>query len=113
MCTKSQLQVVSEKVARLAKEQFGDKLDKVILYGSYARGDYDDESDIDIMVLVDLPKEELASFKKPFIYLSSDMGLEYDLVITITLKDTETYYRYLEAVPFYHTVQKEGVLIAG
>ena len=40
-----------------ARESLGDKLDKVILYGSYARGDYDDESDIDIMVLADIPRE--------------------------------------------------------
>ncbi|HED36937.1 MAG TPA: nucleotidyltransferase domain-containing protein, partial [Ignavibacteria bacterium] len=29
------------------KDSFGDKLKKIILYGSYARGDYDSESDVD------------------------------------------------------------------
>jgi uncharacterized protein len=32
----------------------GEKLEKVILFGSYARGDYDEESDIDIMVIADI-----------------------------------------------------------
>ena len=32
----------------------GKRLKKVILYGSYARGDYNNSSDIDIMILTDL-----------------------------------------------------------
>lgn len=31
---------------------YGDRLQKVLLYGSYARGDFHDESDIDIMPLL-------------------------------------------------------------
>ena len=34
-------------------ELLGDRLKKVILYGSYARGDYSENSDIDIMILTD------------------------------------------------------------
>ena len=34
---------------------YGSHLKSVILYGSYARGDYTKDSDIDIMILVDLP----------------------------------------------------------
>ena len=30
----------------------GDKLTKIIVYGSYARGDFRENSDIDIMILV-------------------------------------------------------------
>ena len=35
----------------------GNRLKKAILYGSYARGDYDKNSDIDIMVLTDFDEE--------------------------------------------------------
>lgn len=31
---------------------FSDKLKRVILFGSYARGDYDEESDIDVMLML-------------------------------------------------------------
>ena len=37
-------------------------LKSVILYGSYARGDYTPESDVDIMILVDLPDDELDQY---------------------------------------------------
>ena len=38
---------------------FGRSLNKIILYGSYARGDYKENSDIDIMILVDSSKDTI------------------------------------------------------
>ena len=112
MCTKNQLTDITEKVAMLSKSVFGDKLDSTLLYGSYARGAQTAESDIDIMVLANVPREELSSYKKPFISLTSELGLTYDVVVTVTLKDAETFNKYLEAVPFYANVKKEGIRIA-
>ena len=34
-----------------ANNMFGDRAKKIILYGSYARGDFNKSSDIDIMIL--------------------------------------------------------------
>ena len=42
--------ILAEYVAGV-KRIFGNHLKTVILYGSYARGDYNDDSDIDIMIL--------------------------------------------------------------
>lgn len=112
MCTKNQLYDITDRIAKAARSVFADKLNAVILYGSYARGDETSESDIDIMILADVPREELSKYKKPFIALTSELGLIYDIVITVTLKDTYTFNRYLDAVPFYSNVKKEGIKIA-
>ncbi|MCH5190709.1 MAG: nucleotidyltransferase domain-containing protein [Oscillospiraceae bacterium] len=112
MCTKNQLNIITESIAKLAKEIFGDKLRSVILYGSYARGDYDDESDIDIMILVDIPREEIHLYDDPFVLLASDLGLEYNILVSPYIKDTETFDKYFDVMPFYQNVQEEGVLIA-
>lgn len=112
MCTKSQLDMILGFVANKANQVFAQKLDSVILYGSYARGDFDKESDIDIMILADITRQEIAAYKKPFLKLSSELGLENDIVITITLKDTVTFNKYLSAMPFYQAIEREGVRIA-
>ena len=39
----------------------GDKLTKIIVYGSYARGDFRENSDIDIMILVKMSDEDSIS----------------------------------------------------
>ncbi len=112
MCTENQVSIITKSIAKLARETFGEKLRSVILYGSYARGDFDDESDMDIMILVDLPMEELRRYKEPFIELESNLGLEYNIVIVATLKDTYTFDKYFEAMPFYQNVEREGIKIA-
>jgi predicted nucleotidyltransferase len=43
---------ILEELKRKLTELLGDRLKKLILYGSRARGDYDEESDIDIAVIV-------------------------------------------------------------
>ena len=57
-CDQIELKYITDRITAASQEIFGDKLNKVILYGSYARGDSDNESDIDIMILVNLSKEE-------------------------------------------------------
>ncbi len=49
MCTRSELQALLREVSHASSKLYGDKLNKIILYGSYARGDQTEESDIDIM----------------------------------------------------------------
>jgi len=45
-------------LSKKLKEEFRDKIKEVILFGSYARGDFTDDSDIDIIVIVDDEKIE-------------------------------------------------------
>ena len=83
-----------------------------IKFGADVTSQYDAESDVDILVLADVPREKLAAYKKPFLKATSDLGLEYDIVVTVTLKDTDTFEKYLDAVPFYQNVRKEGIPLA-
>ena len=87
---------------------FGEKLDEVWLYGSYARGDFDAESDIDIMALVDLPKEQLAMYRRKVSDLSSDLDLKYDVLLSIKLQDKATFLRFSNTLPFFQNIMKEG-----
>lgn len=112
MCTKNELSVILKEIAETAKDTFKDKLDSVILYGSYARGDYHKDSDIDIMILVKgIPSEDLWKYRAPITEKSSEMGLEYDILITPLIKDVDTFKKYLNVLPFYQNVDKEGIRI--
>ena len=53
--------------ARQVKLLLDGKLSKVIVYGSYARGDYRDNSDVDVMILVILTESEIKKIA-PTIY---------------------------------------------
>ena len=112
MCTQLQLHIILQTIYEKSIAEFGDKLDAVILYGSYARGDYDEESDIDVMVRVKLDKFELKKHRKTFSHLGSDLGLEHNIYVSIHLQDFETFNKFKEDLPFYTNVNREGVLIS-
>ena len=112
MCSKSELQIILTDIAKTAKDTFGTHLDSVILYGSYARGDYTPESDVDIMILVrGIAPEELWKYRSALTSKSSELGLEYDLVIVPLVKDADTFNKYMSVLPFYQNVHEEGIRI--
>ncbi|MBO0930663.1 nucleotidyltransferase family protein [Fibrella aquatilis] len=53
---------VLAQVKRELVDYYGDRLQKLVLFGSYARGDFHDESDIDLMPVIDgTSKDDLKS----------------------------------------------------
>ena len=71
-------------------------LQKVILYGSYARGDYREDSDIDIMILVVLENEELKEVNN-------------DIKIMPVIENILFFNQWVRAYPFFNNVHNEGV----
>lgn len=113
MCTKSQLQAVLEKVKNASAQLYGDKLNRIILYGSYARGDNTDESDIDIMIVLNCEPDEIKRLRKPTIEMTSDISLEQEVLLSVLLRDKKHFEDNLDFLPFYRNIVKEGVMIYG
>jgi len=87
----------------------GDKLRKMILYGSYARGDYKDYSDLDIMILADVSDNEQKAFENQIHTFASDIGLEHDIIISVIINNESLFMSRLHISPFYRNVLLEGV----
>ncbi len=111
MALKSSITTILKKVHDESHRIFGDKLADIVLYGSYARGDYDQSSDVDIMLLIDMPQEELSQYRETISRLSSLLSLEGDVTVSIKLKNRNMVYRYKDMLPFYNNVLQEGVSI--
>ncbi len=97
-------ELVSQYVEVLCKI-YGKHLKTVILYGSYARGDYTKDSDIDIMVLLDLSDIDIKKYRHELSGATYDFNMDYDVDMEIfeeqnalwVLEDTDIYkYRLIE-----------------
>lgn len=111
MCTQLQLQQVLSDAQKGLAELFGPQLERVLLYGSYARGDQDEESDIDVMALVDMPREQLEKYRRAISRLSTDIDLQHDVFLSIKLQDTDTFHRWSDTLPFFRNVIEEGIVV--
>ena len=104
--------VLKQFIEELSK-LLGNRLKKVILYGSYARGDYDKNSDLDIMILTDLTEEELIKYRMKIRDIACDLEFDNDIVISPLVRNIEKYNNRIDIIPFYMNIQKEGVELVG
>ena len=99
----------SEEVRKI----LGKSLRKIILYGSYARGDYTENSDIDLMILTTLTDKEIERIEEKIYDLAFDFLMDYGVDISVVIKNEAQFNHWLGALPFYNNVQREGVVLNG
>ncbi len=100
------IKTILDEVKRCLEEIYGDKLKSVILFGSYARGDYTDGSDIDLIILLEDMKAPLAERENYFNEIWQ-LDLKYDTVISI-IPFKEEEYR-IRKLPVILNAKKEGI----
>ena len=84
------------------------RLKGIILYGSYARGDYAEGSDVDLLLLLDNMDDPTVEMDRyaPGIY---DLSLKYDTVVSVVPLDYESYLS--RKTPLILNAQKEGMVL--
>ncbi len=98
--------VVREFKAAL-RAMYGDRLREAVLYGSYARGDYDDESDIDLMIVLNDERVDTFAEIRRISPLETRFLLDYGLVVSPLV----AYSRYKDSFsPIYQEVRKDGMV---
>ena len=105
------LKAMLAELSDMLKAVYGSKLKSVILYGSAARGTATDESDVDIMVLVDGTDQELRDYGGELGDVSTDISIKYVKVLSILDVSYQEYMDWLEISPFYRNVSEEGVVL--
>lgn len=111
MCEEKIEEIVT-RFTKEAKKIYGTSLYDVILYGSCARGDYAEDSDIDVMILVDVAQEEIGKARRQIADISDQIDLEYDVVLAPMIQNYQLYQQYMSVSRFYQNVQREGVRFA-
>ena len=106
---------MDQKVKRLVDrvkvhltERYGEHIKKVILYGSYARGEATEDSDVDVLVLVDqsLKPSEVHESMSDLLY---DIVLEEGELVSVIVIPEGFFDSH--NLPFMLNVRKEGVMV--
>lgn len=109
MCTKQQLSEIMQQLIQATTALFGDAVKEVILFGSYARNEADDGSDIDVMVLLDLPREQLPVHRRQVAQIAGDLLCEHGVLVSPVLENKAFFDRNCTLYPFFQNVNREGV----
>ena len=107
--TAGQLQVLSQKVKQALTDLYGERLDRVILYGSYARGNFHAESDVDYLVV--LRDEDFRQTEEFDRYWNLTWKLWVKYSVWISLKPAFVDRVNSSDLFFYQNVRQEGICV--
>ena len=88
---------------------FGADLRRLLVYCSYARGDYTENSDVDVMVLVKTPETEIKNYTDQVSDRAFDYLMRYGIDISPIVKNEEHFNYWVDNLPYYRNVRDEGV----
>lgn len=92
------------------KEKFHDRIERLILFGSYARGDYSEESDVDVLVVTNLDWYEA---QKMLSEIAVGVLLQTGVYISAKAISIKEFSLMKEMkTGFYQNISREGVVLA-
>lgn len=112
MCSRDTLVQITGQVYASMQALLGDSMKEVILFGSYARNDEDTGSDIDIMVLCDLSRADIAKLNWQVGEIASHILLEYGVLVSPIIENRVYFMDNIEIMPFFRNIRDEGVRIS-
>ena len=105
------LKSICRRVVESYRRVYGDDVEAIYLYGSYARGDFDEESDIDFVAIVNGERLPLQAKRFEVWKDINKMDLEYDTVSSAKVIPSVDFYKYKDFLAYYKNIEREGVRI--
>lgn len=86
-------------------------ISEMILYGSYARGDFREDSDIDIMILMDLNETDMKKYEDRIYDITYDFNFSRGTEIMPVIQNIRHFNYWKKAYLFYRNIEEKGILI--
>lgn len=98
-----------EELVRGLTSIFQNNISMIILYGSMARNEATDESDIDVAIIV---KNQMDNdTKRQFVSWAADMDIRYERVFSIVDIQESNMMKWEKILPFYRNIREEGIIL--
>lgn len=111
MCSQQEAYRIIGQLSKRIGELYPREKPDVILFGSYARQDAQDGSDIDVMYLVDSPREEISAKNWQVGIAAADLMLEHGIMVSPIVENRAYFRQHMPTMPFFRNIQREGVHI--
>lgn len=98
---------IAKEYTTVLRQKLGERLKKVILYGSQARGDAWEGSDYDVLVLVD---ERTPVIREAVIDAGVEMMDRYETLFAALIYDEQEWQR-AHGFPLTWNIEQEGIAV--
>lgn len=100
---------MKKELVRGLTDIFQNNISMIILYGSAARDEATNESDIDVAIIIKNKMDNQT--KRRFISWAADMDIRYEKVFSIVDIQEDNMKKWERVLPFYQNIRKEGIVL--
>ena len=109
MCNNQQVNSIISQLCSGLRPLFPQGSMEVILFGSYARGEAEADSDIDVMVLVDSSRQEISSKTWQIGDIAAEILLSSGIMVSPIVENRSYFQQNASFLPLYRNIVRDGV----
>ncbi len=111
MCSQQEAYTMIRQLRGRINELYPQEQPDVILFGSYARKDETEGSDIDVLFLVDASRQDIAAKNWQVGAAAADLLLEHGVLVSPIVENRAYFHQHADTLPFFRNIQREGVRV--
>lgn len=104
---------IKKDIICMVKDLMGAELVRVIMYGSYARGDYTDDSDIDIALLIRCDRMRAKMYGDGLASIATELAMRYFAVIDLVCLPYQEFLEKRSWYAYFKNIDREGIVLYG
>ena len=107
------INIVKLEATKMASALMKDNLKEVILYGSCARGDYTEDSDIDIALITKCGRMEAKEYTEALASIATTLAMNYFVVVNFVCLPCEEFMEKKAWYAYFRNIEREGEVLYG
>ena len=104
---------VKEECTSLVRDLLKEDLVEVVLYGSCARGDYTEDSDIDIALLTKSDRLEVKKYEDALATIAAEMAIKHFAIVNFVCLPFDEFEEKKTWYPYFMNIAMEGEVLYG
>lgn len=115
-----EIMLTNEIISKIKKEAFrsisclmGNDLVKMILYGSCARGDYTEDSDVDIALLTKCNRMEVKKYDEGLDSIATQLAMKYFAIVNFVCLPHDEFIEKKTWYGYFRNIEQEGEVLYG
>jgi len=104
---------VKEECTSLVRDLLKEDLVEVVLYGSCARGDYTEDSDIDIALLTKVNRLEAKKYEDDLASIATEIAMKHFAIVNFVCLPFDEFEEKKTWYPYFMNIAEEGEVLYG
>ena len=110
---KDTIENVKKDISEIIHKKMDADLAAIILYGSCAKGDYTEDSDIDFALLLNCDRMESKKYNDLLASISTEMAMKYYAIVNFVCFPYEEFLQKKVWYPYFANIDSEGEVLNG